>query len=185
MGLIVGRDPRDPEVGLLAVTKTNLGASPNPLAFRLKPHGDSVVVDWLGAKNETADRACGKPERVESPGVVRATLWLIDALANGPRPAAELLAAAKTDGINEKTLDRAKHSLGFRSEFTRQPDGRRAWLWRAPKEPTPCFLEPLKYLPGPVEDPIRRDLPKDMSKETSDILDRERFEWAIKNLQPR
>ena len=109
--LIVGHDPRDPAVGLLAVTKTNLAAVPDPLAFRLTPHGNSVVVDWRGPVAAGANDALRLPERAETPGVVKATLWLIEALANGPRHAAELLAAAKSDGISERTLDRAKRSL--------------------------------------------------------------------------
>jgi AAA domain len=101
-GLIVGRNPRDPTVGLLAVAKTNLAAVPDPLAFRLKPLDNSVVVDWLGPVAGAADDACRRTEGAETPGVVRATLWLIDALAEGPRHAAELLADAKAQGISEK-----------------------------------------------------------------------------------
>lgn len=140
-GMIVGRHPHDPTISLLSVTKTNLTAAPDPLAFRMKSHEQSVVVDWLGFTAGTADDAVRTPERAEPPDVVRATLWLLDALAQGPRPAAELLAAAKADGIKERTLDRAKRSLGIRSEYTHQPNGLRAWLWRPPENKPKTILD--------------------------------------------
>ncbi len=183
-GLIVGRHPHDPAISLVAVTKTNLTAAPDPLAFRMKSFEQSVVVDWLGPKAGTADDAVRTPERAEPPGVVRATLWLLDALAQGERPAAELLAAARADGIKERTLDRAKRSLGIESKFINVPGKGRAWLWCPPKEKMNDrdSLDELILKMPPIVDPIRSDLPENMSNETSEILDRERFDWAVKNL---
>ncbi len=115
--------------------------------------------------------------------MVRATLWLLEALANGEHPAIELLAAAKTDGIAERTLDRAKRSLGIKSKFTCIPGKPRNWLWCPPKEnKSPSVLDPLPYMEHLMEDPIRSELPNTMSKESSEILDREHFEWALENL---
>lgn len=184
-GLIVGRHPRDPEISLLAITKSNLTAVPHPIGFRLKPQEGSACIDWLGPIEVSADRVCGNPDRAESPGVVRATLWLIEALANGERPAAELLAAAKADGIREKTLERAKQSLGVKSEFTRIPGQPRGWLWRPPPDEVPSTLEPLDFELEPLEDLYRKDLPKDMSKEAEQVYNHDRLEWACRNYKPK
>jgi hypothetical protein len=183
--LLVGRHPRDSKRGLLAVTKTNLTVTPDPLAFRLQPRDDSVVVDWLGPVAGIADDACRRPERADLPGVVRATLWLIDALAEGPRHAAELLAAAKADGINERTLNSAKKSLKVPSKFTNIPGERRAWLWCPPPKPFESSLEPLEFELEPLEDPLMKDLPKNMSEKTKKILTHDRLDWVSKNLKRR
>ena len=182
--LIVGRDPGNPAVSLLAVTKTNLTAVPDPLAFCLAPRDNSVVVDWRGPVAVRADDACRHPKRAEVPGIVKATLWLMDALAHGPRHAAELLAAAKAEGIGEITLYRARHSLNVKSKFTRVPGEPRAWLWCPPADEFKSCLEPLGFELEPLEDPIRQDLPKNMSQATQDILAHERLAWASKNLRP-
>src|SRR5690606_10708612 len=50
--------------------------------------------------------------------------WLETALSDGPRPAAELVAAAAETGISEATLRRAKRELGIRA--TRAGKG---WSW--------------------------------------------------------
>lgn len=50
--------------------------------------------------------------------------WLETALADGPRPAAELVAAAAQDGISEATLRRAKRELGIKAIRDRK-----GWAW--------------------------------------------------------
>ncbi|MEI7837700.1 MAG: hypothetical protein WCK05_14975, partial [Planctomycetota bacterium] len=54
--------------------------------------------------------------------------WLADALADGPRPAKEILAQAREDGISKRTLERAKKSLGViasKAQGTAAP----GWTW--------------------------------------------------------
>jgi hypothetical protein len=67
----------------------------------------------------------------------RATLWLHERLQTGPQPATGVLAAAAEAGIPERTLKRAKESLGLRScRATR--DGRAEWYWYDPTAPWPA-----------------------------------------------
>jgi hypothetical protein len=60
--------------------------------------------------------------------MTEAEQWLNDSLANGSRPAKEVVAQARECGISKRTLDRAKVVLGVRSE-KRQIDGVSCWFW--------------------------------------------------------
>src|SRR5205807_1499612 len=63
----------------------------------------------------------------------RAGVWLKQELATGPRPAAELYAAAAAAGIPERTLERAKAALGVSSHRTYDyTSGRGEWYWYDP-----------------------------------------------------
>jgi hypothetical protein len=86
--------------------------------------------------------------------------FLKQELAEGPVPSRELLKKAKAEGISEKTLYRAKSSLGVVSK----KEGRERWVWTFPEgyqkdaqgpvepfvkilEPFMRILEPLKEVP--------------------------------------
>ncbi len=103
--LLTERHPRDASCQVLTVIKSNLAAAPAPLPYRLVDRGGVGAVDWLDPAAMPADTGNLAPLRVETPGVVRATIWLLEALAAGPRPAAELLLAARADGIRERPLE--------------------------------------------------------------------------------
>ena len=60
------------------------------------------------------------------------------------RPAADLLADAKTAGIRERTLNRAKSALGVKSRLSYEYEyGKRSWLWSLP-DPSDSELPPLE-----------------------------------------
>src|SRR5260370_25471997 len=118
------------------------------------------------------------PLRVETPGVVRATIWLLEALAAGPRPAAELLLAARADGIRERPLEQAKRQLKIASKVGWNADGRRCWLWCPPEE------EEESPLP-PMEDYFMADIPRELSDAGRAVLERDQLSWAGKVLRGR
>ncbi|MFL5342954.1 MAG: AAA family ATPase [Gemmataceae bacterium] len=168
----------------LTVVKSNLTVAPEPLEYRLADRGGAAVVEWLEAGGPAGPAPAGVAGQPDRPGVVRATLWLLEALANGPRPAAELLVAAAAAGIRERTLEVAKRQLKIESKFQRTPDDRRLWLWCPPHEPDPSFLDPLPDLP-PLEDPMAKGFPADLSDAGREVINRERLAWAARVLSAR
>jgi hypothetical protein len=116
------------------------------------------------------------PAKMESPGVVKATVWLLEALAQGPRPAAELLVAARADGIRERTLEIAKRQLRIQSKVGTNTEGRRFWQWCPPPEPYVCPLPPLGEL-----EPLRGEL----SQRELAVIERDEFAWASRMLRKR
>ncbi|MFL5339141.1 MAG: AAA family ATPase [Gemmataceae bacterium] len=175
--LLAERHPRDPDCQVLRVLKSNLAAPPAPLGYRLVDRAGVGGVEWLSAAELPAG-ATGPPPKVEVPGVVRATVWLLEALADGPRPAAELLVAAKAADIREFTLEHAKRQLKIASKVGHTPEGRRCWLWCPPPEPMPSILDPLE----PVE---MEDLHARLSGEGEAVLNRDKLAWAARVLRGR
>jgi len=63
----------------------------------------------------------------------RAVDWLRVELANGPRPAAAVYAAAAAAGIPDRTLERAKEMLPAKSHRVHDFEaGRSEWYWYDP-----------------------------------------------------
>lgn len=135
-GLLLARDPDDPHRRLLAATKSNLGAPPSTLAFRLQPdaHTGAVRVVWDGESSWTADRllqeTAASPEERSVLAEVRG--WLRQALAGGPRPAGELQVEARARGFAFQTYRAARRAEGV---TTRKAPGLNApWLLSLPPE---------------------------------------------------
>jgi len=149
VGLLAARHPADPALGVLAVTKANATGAVPSLAYRVTAGASGVaVVEWLGPADVAADALVRPP-----PGPLRprdrAADWLGRELAAGPRPAAEVLAAAGAAGIPETTLRQAKADLGVESHrFSRRDQ--RAWYWYDPSAPWPPAA-PFPKPHGPLE----------------------------------
>jgi len=138
-GLLLATHPGDPDVRVLAVTKSNLARTPPALGLRLRGEGGRVGVEWAGPLDTTAD-ALGLPAVTPLRPRDRAGDWLLTALAGGPRRTTDLLAAAAEAGIPERTLNRAKADLGVKAH--RAYIGGRAadqqWFWYDPAAPWPA-----------------------------------------------
>jgi hypothetical protein len=127
-GLLVAADPDDAtgERRVLAVAKGNLEGSVPSLGFTLEggaARGAPRVV-WQGPVEQTAAsllaaRQAGRRDEVEE-----ARAFLAAALAAGPLPAREVLAAAEQAGVAERTLRRAKRELGVEARKTSA-----GWCW--------------------------------------------------------
>ncbi len=106
------------------------------LAFRIvAPEG---IVTWeSGPVTQSADEvmhyaaARSRAQRTGNPQlVVDAAKWLSEALADGPRPARDLAAEARVEGIGAFALRRARESLGVvHAKFAY----RGASIWSLPK----------------------------------------------------
>ena len=138
---------------VLAVYKTNLGARPPSLGYRVVRSAlGPPVVEWTGPVAVTADElGASRPADAGLPARERAVDWLRRELAGGPRRAADVSAAAAAAGIPDRTLNRAKADL--RAESHREYDYRSRrgeWWWYDPAAAWPKdapFQRPVPKLP--------------------------------------
>jgi hypothetical protein len=136
-GLLLAQDPEHPQRRILAATKGNLGLPPASLAFHLEPVprlGVTRVV-WEGEVPWTAEAllratAAGEEERSVL-GEARA--WLRQVLADGPRPARELVAEARTMGIAIRTYHAARKAEGVIARKEQTANG--PWNVMLPESP--------------------------------------------------
>ncbi len=125
MGYHFMENPDRPEEVLLAQAKGNLGPEMPTLAFSREsgtietPEGKLIEVyrlTYAGERHVTAQEL--NVERKGPPPTLRteAEALLQEMLADGPRMARDVAAAAKARSISEKTLNRARKSLKVKAE---------------------------------------------------------------------
>jgi len=136
MAFVVGKDPQDKDRRVLASTKNNLAVQPKSLMFALEEaEGGAVRVDWLGHTDVSAKDLLSTPQDQEHADArSEAAEFLSDVLANGPVPSTDVIEGAKDAGISEKTLRRAKETMGVVS-YREGGVGRRGagrWVWKLP-----------------------------------------------------
>jgi AAA domain len=135
-GLLAAPDPDDDGRRILAVTKSNLAAMPEALAYRLvteEQYGVARVI-WDGATgHKAADllRLPARDDQDDAPARHEAEEVLRELLAEGPVPAKRVKALARDAGIAERTLDRARHAIGAVTKREGFGPGSR-WLWELP-----------------------------------------------------
>jgi hypothetical protein len=131
--LLCAKDPQDEHRRIFAVVKSNLAEFPPPLAYRLVgvELADGITtskVEWLGdapeidvyellAERDPDDRSA-REDAIE--------FLLEAAVQTTAQPAAELLKASKAMGIGDKTLQRARRSLGIPAWKEGFPG---VWMW--------------------------------------------------------
>ncbi|HSW01838.1 MAG TPA: AAA family ATPase [Sedimentisphaerales bacterium] len=131
------RDSQDRSRRLLLAGKNNNAPEAKGLAFAIRSEADGLPrICWESGHVEiTADQAMRQENRESSEGdktaVQRAVTWLQDALADGPVPSADVLTHAKAQGISQRTLERAKESLGVRSD-RKSGQGAASWYFELP-----------------------------------------------------
>lgn len=138
VGLMVARDPADADRRILAVTKSNVGAIPPAIAYRLTPDdklGVAAVV-WEGATDHRADDLLGGAAERPAPKRELAERLLRELLAGGPRLRSEIEEAADDAEIGWRTVEAAKATLGVWDEQRPEPGkrGRGASWWRLPDD---------------------------------------------------
>jgi hypothetical protein len=122
---------------LLLPTKNNIGALAPGLGFRLAQRlvtNDIVAshVVWDSEPvNMSADEAMAAGSSSSTARIADAKDFLRDALANGPRSAAEITEQAEADGIKERTLRRARGALNIIITKLGFADG---WQWELPPD---------------------------------------------------
>lgn len=116
--VMVGIDPSDPELRIMAHSKFNLSLPGASIAYRLEDGDRSSrrlpVVRWAGHSNLSADDLVGSPRPPGRPDDSRqhAAQFLSKELSQGPTPAGDLIAKAERNAKLERTLRRAADELG-------------------------------------------------------------------------
>ena len=132
-GLLVAKDPEDPELRVLAATKANLSRLAESLAYRLVPvevpgAGTQVRVKWLGTSEHEAGDLLEERRQGRSEERVECGEWLKTRLANGvavARPV--LIEEASKRGWCESLLKRASGDVGVQTPRESKAQGGTLW----------------------------------------------------------
>lgn len=143
-GLLVARDPDAPERIVLASTKSNLGAPPPSLNYRLVGcENGAARVEWDGHSTHTASSLVeNQVSGEERTALDEAIAFLRESLSIGLRLAKEVQKEARDAGISERTLRRAREMLGITMDSpyiqkAKTQDGQYTWQLPPKKEPVP------------------------------------------------
>jgi uncharacterized protein YmfQ (DUF2313 family) len=135
LGMLVGKDPDDETMRILAVTKSNLAVEAQSLRYRVVPSSgdaDIPIIEWLGTTSYSATDLITDYGEDDRSALAEAKDFIRQELSQGPREAAYMEKEAKSAGIALTTLNRAKRSLGVKSErhAFKGPDAK--WIWEMP-----------------------------------------------------
>lgn len=130
-------DPDDADELVLLSVKSNAAKRPTSLRFTIDETDDEVpYVVWMGESDLSAEdfeagissqpRPTARPTRKDARD--HAAAWLRGILANGPRPATEVKAAAKEHGISDRQLNTAKEAMGVSIQQVRS-SGTTHFVW--------------------------------------------------------
>lgn len=138
-------DPDDPTRGLWMPTKSNLGALPKGLAYRIVGD-DPPVVEWLGEVDITADEAMNGDAKKRKREVV-ASEWLVERFREKREWSSDdLIRAGKEHGISRNALFEAKDMLALpKPRKVTQENGDVVWMWWVPGDWPPLSPEVLKH----------------------------------------
>lgn len=102
----------------MAPTKGNLWRrKPQALEYTIEERNDQPVIVWHGESQCTAVSLLAQPESAEeSNACVEAQKFLVEILRDGEIDSKDVIREARAAGVSEKTLHRAKHQLGVRSQ---------------------------------------------------------------------
>lgn len=135
LGMIVGADPDDDTRRILAVSKSNLAATPSALAYRLidSPEHHCARVQWEGATTHSAaDLLTGRDEGHEDRHDAAAALS--EVLSDGPVWAKVAFDAMAEAGFSKDQAKRAKSKLGVTTAKVGKPgDAEQGWQWELPR----------------------------------------------------
>jgi CBS domain-containing protein len=147
--LLVAADPDDEGRRVLAVMKTNLGQTPDAMAYRLVSFGDYGVarVEWEGRVDYNAHTLLGdRPDAQEATAANEAKDWLEDYLSqNGSVRSSDAKRDAAKIKISERTLQRASEKLKVVSRSEGFP---RVTWWSLPSDANNEKSDPDTQNPG-------------------------------------
>jgi hypothetical protein len=129
-----GPDPSQAGRHIMAPEKLNLGPPPPALTYEITSNrkGDPYI-KWGEATTISADQLeLSTPQ--EQGRLVEARRFLENLLKDGPQPAREIYKEAEAVHIAERTVDRAKESLGIISFPKDGVPVKGRWQWRLPEK---------------------------------------------------
>jgi hypothetical protein len=136
-GLLLARDPDDADRLVLATTKGNLAPPQLSLGLRLVTTAGALRVDWTGVSARSAADLLATVDGAERSARDDAEDWLREALAAGPRASRDVQRDARADGVTERTLRRARESLGVIVERRGAVGSGQRWIWHLGEMTTP------------------------------------------------
>jgi len=126
--LLVGCSPDDPAQRALVQVKSNIGQLGPSLGYTIEADG---TFRWTGETQLTASAILSPEMNGEETGALaEAKSFLLSALTDGARPATDIQTEAQREGIRERTLKRAKKSLGI---VSRKSSMSGSWEWLLPE----------------------------------------------------
>lgn len=128
--MLVGWHPEEKGIRVVASSKCNLGPMPVSLTYKVKPVGDTAVVEWVGECEYTADEIMNTTTKGKK-GANAETFLENLFLGGGEIDAVKAATMAENLGIKEKTLQRARTKLGIVAHKSGLSGG---WVWV--KQPT-------------------------------------------------
>ncbi len=133
-GLVVANDPDDPTRNIIASSKSNLGAAPSSLVYRLvNCENGAARVAWEGESTHTAQSLTDQPQDEESRSALdEAVDFLRDFLADGRMLTTSIQKAAREAGLSWDTVRRAQRRLRIKPKKGKEQDAH--WTWELPVE---------------------------------------------------
>jgi putative DNA primase/helicase len=137
-------DPEDPGNRLFIKAKNNIadvavkglryhfGTKTVGHDAKLKTNITALHIVWMDHVDISANEAMQAADGRSGSALREARDFLLEHLEAGPAKADEIFEEAKQNGINQKTLKRAKKDLGVRSRKEQGKIGGQ-WLWELPK----------------------------------------------------
>jgi hypothetical protein len=129
--IVVGRDPDDSTILVVASGKSNLGPAPKSLTYSLIPVGNVARIGWGGQCELGANDILSHPAPQQGKATAAAVSFLEKILAVGPVPVKEVFRQAQTADIAEKTVRRAAKKMGIKKAKAGFGGG---WTWALPSE---------------------------------------------------
>ena len=128
-------DRKCPGKFVLSQSKISCGAVCPSISYELKPALGSVLVNYIGEIDQTASDPITAAEEAARFSLFEQACRLIrEALANGEKPAKEILGEARANGISESTLHAAKSAMGVTSDRKDSASDGHFWAWIPPKK---------------------------------------------------
>lgn len=121
--LIVGRLKNNPEIRIMAHSKSSLAPEGKPIAFELNKE---TGFKWIGHYNISLDDLLNGFVKDSKSDL--AERLIIECLEDGEKPQAYVLNKAKSQDISKRVLDSAKKNLGVKSKRINNQ-----WVWKLPE----------------------------------------------------
>ncbi len=148
VGWVVGKHPDNPDIRVLAISKSNIGTMDASLEFRLvndETYG-CARIEWIGSSKLTADSLYEVQNSEEKSLSEEAKEWLEEFLSQGGMDKATIKREAQKLGFSEKSLRLAREKLGITPK--RQGSGTsHTSMWALP---TSLMPQPSTYAPSNV-----------------------------------
>lgn len=129
--LFVVVDPDDEQRSIVMPHKNNLSEKGKGWGYRIGPGPNGPTVLWDGEVEMSLDellQMTAEPQARKRTEEAKA--FLTEVLFEGPLAGNEIKKQASQAGISDRTLERAKHTLGVRSRKPHTPNS--PWTWELP-----------------------------------------------------